>query len=196
MTSVSCILLRIARWIVGRDRVEWVDAMEAEAESIRGDSTLWAAGCVAAALRHRVWHERWFVAAIVGLPIVELVLRLLLFFPVVDAGNALGLPGWTFIVVFVLLALPLGFVLGRSMTMRRALLAALLCGVLLEIAGVVQFWIAFGKGPEIWFQPNSHVYNMRPVLGWTTSIAVWLCGALAGSLARRRHGDTGAAPSG
>ena len=184
MTGTSRFLLRLARWIAGPERAEWIDAMQAEAQSIRGDSTRWAAGCAVAALRERLWRERGFLGAIFGLPVADFLLRLLLFFPVVDAGNALGLPGWTFIAVFVFLGFPLGFLLGWSMPRWRGLLGALLCGAFLELASVAQFWILFGKGPEGWFQPNSHIYNMTPVLGWATGIAIWLAGALAGSFMR------------
>lgn len=162
--------------------------MEAEAASLGGGSTPWAAGCAAAALRDRMWRERWFLAAILSFPVLVEVLRVLLFFPVVEAADALGLPAWTFIAVFLFLGFPLGFTLGRFMPRKRAVVAALVCGVLLESAGIIQFWIAFGKGPEIWFQPNSHVYNMTPVLGWASSISIWLVGALIGSLTRRQKG--------
>jgi hypothetical protein len=193
MTGIDRFFLRLARWIAGSERVEWVDAMEAEAASADGSSTAWAIGCVTAAFKERIWRERSFVALIAGLPATDFILRWLLFFPVVLTGEAFGLPGWTFIAVFLALGFPFAFYLGRTMPRVRAVVAALLCGALLEIGGIVQFWIAFGKGPEIWFQPNSHVYNMTPVLGWTTSISIWLAGALVGSLAgpkgRRRKSD-------
>jgi hypothetical protein len=188
MTAAGRLFLRLARWIAGSERAEWIDAMEAEAESIRGDSTVWTVGCAAAAFRERLWRERWFLGAVLGLPVIEILLRLLLFFPVVDAGNALGLPAWTFIAVFIALGFPFGFSLGHFMPRRRAVLAALFCGVLIELFGVVEFWIAFGKGPEIWFQPNSHIYNMTPVLGWATGIGIWLVGALAGTFTRPQTG--------
>jgi hypothetical protein len=186
MTPFGEFLLRLARKIAGADRAEWVDAMAAETQSIHGDSTLWTVGCLSATCKERLWRERWFLAAVIGFPILVFVFRLLLFFPVVFAGRALGLPNWTFIAVFICLELPFGFALARLMPWRRAIITALLCGVLLELAGIVQFWISFGDGPEIWFRPGSQIYNMTPVLGWAIGISTWLAGAAIGAVTRSK----------
>ncbi|HET8750311.1 MAG TPA: hypothetical protein VFM42_06180 [Sphingomicrobium sp.] len=164
--------------------------MESEATSIRGNSTGWVIGCAGAALRDRLWRERWLLAALIGLPLVDLILQRLLFFPVVWAGEALGLPRWTFIAVDVFIAFPLGFILAQSMPRRRALVTALLCGVLFAVLGVVEVWITFGEGPEIWFRPGSQINNMTPILGWTIGISAWVLGAAIGSVVRPRTGQS------
>lgn len=184
MTPLGKVLFKLAHKIAGTDRSEWVEAMAAEAESIHGNSTVWTVGCLTAACKERLWRERWFLAAVIGFPFLVAVLRLLLFFPAVFAGRALGLPNWTFIAVFILLELPFGFILARFMPWRRAFVTALLCGIILEIGGILQFWILFGRGPEIWFEPGSQIYNMTPILGWAIGISTWLVGAGLGAATR------------
>lgn len=70
------------------------------------------------------------------------------------------------------------------MSIKRAIFASVVCGFLFEFGGVVEFWVYFGKGPEIWFQPNSHIYNMTPLLGWAIGISFWVIGAAIGILTR------------
>jgi len=179
-------LFRVARWIAGRARTEWLDAMAAEAESIKGDTTAWALGCLWAAISDRA-HRDWRLAlAILLIPICINLLEFALFFPVFWLSHVLGLPAWTFVVVFILLPLPFAFALGRRMELRRALLASTLSSLILNAIGILGFWMMFGQGPEVWFEKGSQVYNMTPILGWTCSLCVWLAGAWLGLFMRRR----------
>lgn len=185
MTALSRFLLRAATMIAGRERSEWLDAMTAETEASNEDSTEWAAGCLWAAIRDRINRERRFAAAIVLFPILIFVLQFLLFFPVVWLSSDAGLPRWTFVAVFLALPLPFGFALARSKALRRAVLGAVLSSMVLDLIGVVTFWIEFGQAPAVWFEKGSQVYNMTPVLGWSCSLAVWLAGAWLGTRSAR-----------
>jgi len=186
MNAFTRVLFRLARWIAGRDRAEWLDAMAAEAEAIKGDSTAWALGCLWAAITDRAHRERRVALAILLIPICINLLEFAVFFPVFWLSQVLGLPGWTFVVVFILLPLPFAFAVGRRMALRRALIISTLSSVTLDSIGVVGFWIMFGKGPEVWFEKGSQIYNMTPILGLTCSLCVWLAGASLGSFTRRR----------
>ena len=181
MTGTSHLLLRLARSVAGRDRTEWIDAMAAEAECAGVESTSWAAGCFWAAVKERFMREWRLAAAILLLPVAVSVLELVLFFPVVFLGRYAGLPNWTFIAVFLILQIPFGFLLGRSKPLGRALVAAALGSLVLDVIGVVSFWIEFGQGPQIWFEKGSQVYNMAPILGWACSLSMWLAGAWLGA---------------
>ena len=185
MTGTSRILFLVARWIARRECADWIDAMAAEADSAGARSTAWAIGCVWASFKERVRAEGWFIGAVTGLPVAAIVLQQLLFFPIVWGSQALGLPMETFVWTFLCLGFPLGFLLGRRMSARRALIGAFICGVMLAWLGVVIFWVMFGQGPAIWFRGNSHVYDMRPVLGWSVNTLLWVAGAGIGVLTRR-----------
>lgn len=181
----SNVLMRIARLIAGENRSTWIDAMTAEGASIDGDTTGWAFGCVWASIKDRLRAERRFLGAIAGLPAAALLLQQLLFFPIVWGSQALGLPMETFVWTFLCLGFPFGFLLGRRMTAKRAMVAAFLCGVMLAWLNIVFFWILFGKGPEIWFQGKAHVYDMTPVLGWSANTLLWVAGAGIAAFTRR-----------
>lgn len=181
MTAASRLLLRLARSVAGRDRTEWIDAMAAEAECAGVESTSWAAGCLWAAVKDRIMREWRLAAAILLFPVAVSALELVLFFPVVLFGRYAGLPNWTFIAVFLLVQMPFGFLLGRSNPLRRALVAGALASLVLDVIGIVTFWIEFGQGPQIWFEKGSQVYNMAPILGWACSLSMWLAGAWLGS---------------
>jgi len=181
MTGACRFLLRLAHFVAGGDRSEWVDAMAAEAEFAGIESTSWARGCLWAAVKDRIAREWRLAAAILLLPVTVSALELVLFFPVVFFGRYAGLPNWTFIAVYLILQIPFGFLLGRSKPLRRALIAAALSSLVLDVIGVVSFWIELGQGPEIWFEKGSQVYNMTPLLGWACSLSMWLTGAWFGS---------------
>jgi hypothetical protein len=189
MNFFSRALFRFARFVAGRDRSEWMDAMAGEAGAIEGDSSSWALGCVWAAMKERLRAERWFLGAITGLPVAAIVLQQLLFFPIFFGSQALGLPAETFVWIFLCLGFPLGFILGRRMRPGRALAAAFLCGAMLAWLNVVFFWILFGQGPEIWFKGNAHVYDMTPILGWSVNTILWVAGAGIAVLTRRSPPD-------
>lgn len=65
MTAVASLLLRLARHVAPRHRLDWIHAMEAELAHVApGDSVPFAAGCVLAALQQRTAHmSRNLIAA-------------------------------------------------------------------------------------------------------------------------------------
>lgn len=185
MTRTSRILLRIASWIAGSDRTEWIDAMAGEATSIEGDSTVWAAGCLWASVKDRLKREWRFLTAALLLPLCVLALDAILFIPVVDLSQRVGLPGWTFIAVFLLLPFAFTFILGRLRPGLPAYLAVLPGFFTVHMIPPVIFWVEFGKSPLSWFGRNAHWYNMPPTAGLSAALLVWLTGAWLGSHSRR-----------
>jgi hypothetical protein len=177
-------LFRAARWIAGRDRAEWLDAMAAEAESIKGDSTAWAIGCLWASLKDRIKREWKFALAVVLLPLGVIAVTFALFFPVVELSELLGLPVWSFIVVNLLAPCPFAFVLGRMRPGLGSYAALPISFAICELTPLFVMWIEFGTSPLAFFGPKGHWYNMSPAAGLSCAFAVWLAGAWLGSRTR------------
>jgi hypothetical protein len=192
MTWISRLLLRIARWIGGPVRAEWLNAMTAEAASIHGDSTVWAIGCAWASFKDRLTREWRFLLAILLLPVAVYVIGFAIFFPVVWLSHAIGLPNWTFVAVNLLLPLPFAFVLGRIRPGLPAYLALPVCFAISVFFPLVIFWIKFGKpSPFSWFGDGATWYMMSPAAGLSCSLLVWLTGTWLGSRSRRVNGSAG-----
>lgn len=187
MTALSRFLLRLARWIAGPSRAEWIDAMESEAASTGDNSGAWAAGCLWASIKDRLRRERRFIAAVLLFPFCILAVATLIFLPVVKLCQLLGLPGWSFIVVNLVLPLPFAFALGRLRPGRPTYLALPVSFFLCEMAPLALMWVEFGSSPLSFFGPKGHWYNMSPALGLSCAFAVWLAGAWLGSRSARRR---------
>lgn len=184
MTGLSRFLLRIARWIAGPARSDWIDAMESEAASA-GNSAAWASGCLVASVKDRLRQESRFLAAVLLFPFCILILASLIFVPVVELSQVAGLPGWSFIVLDLLLPLPFAYVLGRLRPGRPAYLALPVSFFLCEMSPLMLMWIKFGTSPLSFFGPKGHWYNMSPALGLSSAFLVWIAGAWLGSRSGR-----------
>lgn len=185
MTGISRFLLRIARWIAGSERAEWIDAMEAEAESIAGESTAWAIGCVRAALKDRILREWRFLAAILLLPICIYLVQFALFFPIVWLGRQAGLPNWTFVAFDLFLPFPFAFLLGRIRPGLPAYFALPISFAIAVFFPLIVFSIQFGTSPLAFFGPGGTFYMMTPWVGLSCSLFVWLAGVWLGSRSGR-----------
>jgi hypothetical protein len=191
MTATSRFLLRLARWIAGSERAEWIDAMQAEAVSIRGDSTRWAIGCVWAAFSDRFVRERRFLGAALLVVVGPMLLEMLLLYP---EGWAWRQPWlhqhpvaeWLFQHSGLLNFLPFVFLLGRSRPGRGAYVAAIICFPLAEFVPLFIFWLKFGGSFLAWFGPGATWYMFSPAVGLSAALAVCLFGVWLGSRSRRR----------
>ena len=141
-------LLRLARWIAGRGRTEWADAMAAEADAAGAQSKSWALGCVRASLHDRVISERKFLLAILVIPIAALVFSLILFFGVAWLSRNVGLPAFAFTAILAVSPLPFAYYLGTLGSRRAALLGAMGCCLLYQGLPMIYFWIQFASRPS------------------------------------------------
>lgn len=190
MTRTSLLLLRVARWIAGTERAEWIEAMQAEAVSIRGDSTAWAVGCVWAAFRDRVVRERRFLGAALLVVIGPMLLEMLLLYP---EGWAWRQPWlhqhpiaeWMFQHSGVLNYLPFMFLLGRTRPGRTAYVAAVIAFPIALFLPLVIFWMKFGTSPLAFFGPGATLYMFTPAVGLAAALVVSLGGVWLGSRAGR-----------
>jgi len=187
MSRTSLFLLQLARWIAGRDRREWADAMEAEALLSESHSTGWAAGCLFASARDRLAREWPFVAAVLLFPICSFLLSLALFFPLSWLWLNHLIPGWISVGSALFAPLPFAILLGRIYPGRRAYSAVPISFVIAMTTPLMVFWWKFGKSPFSWFGHDSTLYMMTPAAGLTCGFLVWLLGAWIGSHMSRRH---------
>ena len=174
-------LLRLTRWIAGRARAEWADAMAAEAEAAGAQSTSWALGCVGATLRDRVARERRFMTSVLLIPVAALVFTAIWFFAVAWMWRHADLPGFAFAAFMASAPLPFAYLLGAIQSRRAALLAAPICFLLYQGIPLIAFWIEFGKPPVSWFSADVTVYNLSALPGYSLGLSVWLIGAWLGS---------------
>ncbi|MDQ3077666.1 MAG: hypothetical protein M3Q83_02365 [Pseudomonadota bacterium] len=173
-------LLRLARWIGGKERADWSSAMEAEAAYDGGDGTNWAIGCVIAALRDRVGREGKFLLAIALAPIATLLFCLFLFLAMSEPFMTGRLPSWFYNLAMLLAPLPFAWFLGRSIP-SAAIVAGAVSFSIFTIIPWIQFWIQIGQSPLIWFVPNAEAYGMPTIVGLGCSLLIWVGGAWLGS---------------
>jgi hypothetical protein len=190
MTGISRFLIRLARGIAGQERAEWIDAMEAEAASIRGDSTAWAIGCVWAAFRDRFMRDWRFLGAALLVVVGPMLLEILLIYP---EGWAWRQPWlhqhpvaeWLFQHSGLLNYLPFAFLLGRIRPGRSAYVAAIICFPIAVFVPLFIFWLKFGGSFLAWFGPGATWYMFSPAVGLSLAVAVNLVGVWLGSRSRR-----------
>ena len=190
MTGASSFLLHLARWIAGPERAEWIDAMQAEAVSIRGDSTSWSIGCLWAAIRDRFVRERRFLGAALLVAVGPMLLEMVLVYP---EGWAWRQPWlhqhpvaeWLFQHSGVLDYLPFMFLLGRTRPGRPAYVAALVGFPIAVLFPLVIFWMKFGTSPLAFFGPGATLYMFTPAVGLAAGVLVSLAGVWLGSRSGR-----------
>jgi hypothetical protein len=185
MTGPSRFLLRLARWIAGPERGEWIDAMKAEAESISGTSTLWALGCLWASVRDRLAREWRFLLAVPLIGLGPLLLSVVLLFPMASLWHQGVIPKWLIDHSALIEMLPFAVLLGRVRPGRPAYLAATCCFAIGVIVPIAVGWYLGGEPPRTAFGPYSTWYMFRPAVGLTIALAVWLSGAWLGTRSRR-----------
>lgn len=187
MTRFSSLLLEIARWIAGPDRAQWIDAMQAEAVSIKGSASLWAIGCLWASVKDRIVRERSFIGAMLLVLFGPLLLSIVLVFPEGWLWRSQWLQQHWLAKTLVehdglLYLLPFTFLLGRIRPGRPSYVAAAICFPLTEFAPLIIFWIKFGKpSPLAWFGKGATWYMFSPAVGLTLAFLVALSGAWLGS---------------
>jgi hypothetical protein len=181
MTELSRFLLRIARWIAGPQRREWVDAMEAESAAAGAKSMAWAFGCLWASMRERLWREWRFLVAVPLIGFGPLLLSSVLLFPMAWLWHHGWIPKWLIDHSALFEMLPFAILLGRIRPARTAYMAATICfavGVMIPLA---IGWLAAGESPLVAFGPYSTWYMFSPAVGLIVALLVWLAGAWLGS---------------
>lgn len=187
MTKGAALLIRVARWLAGEPRREWVDAMAAEAEILGAADLGWARGCLWAAAKDRIWRERTTLALIVAVPIVAMGVQMLFFFPEVWLLRQGLLPSWAFPVMAIIKPLPLAWLLGRWCA-HVALSAAALSFVISALLPGLIFWAEFDAAPWIFFGRDATLYGMPVANGLCVTLALWIGAAKLGSRSRAALG--------
>lgn len=180
MSAFNRLLFRIARMIAGRERREWIDAMQTEAAIDGSGGHEWGMGSVLAALKDRASRDGFLMVAIVLTPIAALVFSLLLFFPMSRLFMADLLPSWIYSLTMLLVGLPFGWFLGR-LRPKAAMAAVSVSFAIFVAIPMMVFWAGTGRSPLIFFAPDANWYGMPTYIGLTAGLLVWLVGARLGS---------------
>jgi hypothetical protein len=178
-------LLRLVRWIAGRDRAEWAEAMAAETEAAGAEALGWAWGCVAAALIDRIRGSARTILAVILLPMAAFALQSLMFIPEVWLSQAFDLPRWALLTFTIFTPLPVAVLLGWLSSPRGALASAFVAFFVFYAVSMFQWWIAFGDGPSIFFDRHMQIHHLHAQLGMLVDLGVWLLGSLISTRLRR-----------
>lgn len=185
MSALRRFLFGVARRIAGKERREWVEAMEAETASIDGDSTGWAIGCVWAAAKDRLAREWRFILAILMFPVGAYLFSFALFIPTAWLFTHGWIPGWVSVGSALLSPLPFAYLIGRMRPGMRAHIAVSISFLIGLFTPLTVFWVMFDKSPFSWFGEDSTWYMMGPLAGLTCAFLVWQAGAWLGSRSHR-----------
>jgi len=193
MSAFTRALFRISRWIAGRNRAEWLDAMAAEAEAIKGDSTAWALGCLWAAAKDRFARDWWFGVAIILAPPLMFCWKGAVFFSTNSLMEEHRIAQWFAVALWILSPFPIACLFGQIRQGRSLYFALAGLFILAEFGPILLMWIDFGLSPiqffsagEVnWYKADPNV-RIGPLVGITLDALVWLAGAWLGSLTRRR----------
>lgn len=191
MTGSSRLLLRLARWVAGRRRAEWLDAMEAEAAQLDA-SARWAFGCLGAALKDRLGRDAWLLLAILALAVCAVLWKTKIFFAASQLLVHQRISPWFAVAVWIVSPLPIAFVLGFIRPNRSTYFIVAASFLLVEFAPVLLLWIAagvsplefFSAGQVNWYKAGPNV-RVGPAAGLTCDLIVWLTGAWLGMRSRR-----------
>lgn len=192
MTGLSRFFLRIARWVAGRGRAEWVDAMEAEAASAGNGSTAWALGCACAAAKDRLARNSWVLVAVLILAVCAMYWKTKLFFATSDLLVHQRISPWLAIALWIASPLPIAFFLGLLRPRRSTYLIVTAIYLVIEFAPLLLLWVGAGVSPLEFFSARQVNWykadpgaRVGPAAGLTCDLLVWLAGAWLGMHSRR-----------
>lgn len=185
-------ILMLADRIAGPKRGEWLAAMAAETEAAGRHGTEWALGCLVAALRDRFARDRWFWAALVGLPALALILAVALSLAIAIGARALGISMLVAVPVMLLGPLPAAWLLGRMRPAYSPSLVGTLGFLVHQSVPLLGMWALTGTPPHGLWSPNVTYYNMPAMAGLFAGWLVWIGGVWWGG---RRGADRAPDPA-
>jgi hypothetical protein len=197
MNAFTRFLLRIARWVAGSQRAEWINAMEAEAASANGHSTAWAAGCLWASTKDRLERDIWILLAILILPICAILWKEKVFFATSDLLVRQRISPWFAVALWIVSPLPIAFLLGLIRPKRSTYLIVAASYLLVEFAPLLLLWIGagvspldfFSAGQVNWYKADPDV-RLGPAAGLTCDLLIWLAGTWLGMRSRQLASQT------
>lgn len=191
MKPFSRAMFATARFIAGSGRAEWVNAMAAEADSMDGDSTAWALGCLWASVVDRLARDWWLPAAVVLLPLVMSFWKGMIFFATSDMIAHRRIPDWLAVSSWILSPFPFAALFAFWRRGRSAYVAIALSFVITEAFPLLLMW-RMGFSPSEWFGPHLNWYKCDPDIrigaapGIALDLLTWLAAVWLGSFLRRR----------
>ncbi len=179
------LLLRLANWIAGPDREEWVLAMAVEADAADGHGTRWALGCLFAAGRDRLARDWQFVAAIVMLPVLTMVLGIASTLIIFIGAQALETSAMVAIPLMLFGPLPAAWLLGKMRPDRSSVVVGTIAFMIHQALPFLLMWAVFGSMLRFW-SADTVYYNMPAYAGLPMSWLVWIVGTWWGASMQKR----------
>jgi hypothetical protein len=184
MSGFARLVLRLANWIAGADREEWVLAMAAETDAAGGHGALWALGCLYAAARDRLERDWGFIAALFALPALALVLSLAMCVAAFVGVRAAGIPDLAAIPVMFAGDLVAAWLLGRMRPAYSPIAVGTFAFIVHLAMPMTLMWVAFGKLMPLG-SPNMTYYNMPSPIGLVVSWLIWVAATRWGGATKR-----------
>ena len=196
MNQFSRAVFRIARFIAGSERAEWIDAMTAEAATLEGDCASWAMGCLWASIKDRSARDWWFPLAVTLVPICVVLWKMKIFFWTASLLAQNSISDWAAVTCWILSPFPIAFAFALWRQGVLAYVAVAICFTIVEALPLAFLWMAVGS-PIALFGPNVNWYKADPgirigvVEGIALDLLVWLAAVWLGSRIGRRRTTIG-----
>ncbi|QIK77781.1 hypothetical protein G7077_01470 [Sphingomonas piscis] len=190
MSRLAALIFRAARQIAGRKRSEWIDAMEAEAATLRGNSAPWAWGCLWSAIRDRAARDWWIATTLFLFPIILVAWRGYVFFSTASLLNKGVITDLAAVGFWIVSPFPLVLLLAlltRGTSGNTLIITSFLA---MECFNPVMMWIYLDVSPLVWLGPNANWYKadpgitIKPLAGILLDGVVWFTAAWIGSRLR------------
>ena len=178
------IVLSLTRLVAGRERRQWIDALEAELRHLEHGRTDWVLGGLVAAVKDRAWRERSYAlalvlaptAALAAVPITAIVLSLLAELTRPAVGQ--------FTPIIALTPLPFAMALGALRPRRPALVSGALGFAAYLAIPAIALPLLFEPYVYVRWQATLSAYGLPPS-GLVGSFGLWWVGAWFGTRRRR-----------
>ncbi|MDP1028670.1 hypothetical protein Q5H91_15725 [Sphingomonas sp. KR1UV-12] len=184
LNGLARLILRLANWIAGRDREEWVLAMVAETDAAGGHGPAWALGCLYAAAKDRMARDLWFVAALFALPVFAIVLSFSVGAAILVGARTIGISDMAVIPLMFSGSLVAGLMLGRMRPAYPPIAVGTVAFVVHQAIPLLLMWAAFGRLMPFW-SPNMTIYNLPAPTGLLVSWLIWVAATWWGGGTRR-----------
>jgi hypothetical protein len=180
--------MKLARFIAGPRRNEWLDAMEAELSLLSERRLDWALGSLVAAVKDRVARDWLPAVALVALPGTAVAAIPVLTMLAVAIGRATGFSQLQLMPLTTFSPLPFAILLGTIRPRASAILKGLLAFAAYQAIPAIGFSLLFGSYVSVRWEMNLSHYGLLPPSGLIATCLLWCAGSWLGARwARRRR---------
>lgn len=180
-TPATRAILRLAAWIAGPERAEWVAAMAAETHAAGEAGLSWACGSLVTAVRDRTARDWHILVALVILPGSAAAFGAVIGAFAEMAMRSAGLGGGILVPTMLTTSWGTAYLLGRIKPSLSPVIVASLAFLLYLATPAAILAVAAGIPFHLLWSPNVTIFNLPwqggIVLGWLA----WLTGCWVGT---------------